>query len=901
MSDDTDNTLDPEMYAMFCEEVAGHMAALERDLVRLESSPTPEVLESLMRAAHSIKGAARIIGLTQAVGLAHRMEDFFVAMQEGRASADADRVDLLLQASDVYKQLRLQPASDAIEWLCMQAATMARMEEVLSDYASGNAISPAEVPAGEPADEPFIAVSANLDMMDLFKIELETHLAVLLSLPALRSGPVTAETGENLSRAAHSIKGAARIVGLEGMARLAGAMESYFEAGRENPLLLADLPDEPAGQTIAFLQAIARLSMEEIPEHLTILASECEGYAVAWKGLAASRPETVPTGSATVPEPAAVAVPLPQKTTALPPAAPPPPAADAQDVSSLLVTTETLDKLTGLAGEAWVQSRQIEAHGRRLYALRDRLHTLGKIVRTAAFARGQSTPEMLDEIRALVSETTNGLTESWRGLQRYGFEAEDLSSRLYNAAIAARMRPLADGLKAFPRLVRDMARQLDKKIRFETVGATTRVDRDVLSQLDAPLTHILRNACDHGIETVPERLAAGKPEQGVIRVEGSHRGGMLVVAVHDDGRGMNLERIKAKVLERKMAGVELVERMSADELLEFLFLPGFSTTTAVSEFSGRGVGMDVVRTMLAAIGGVVHLRTESGRGSVVEMQLPLSLALLRTLVVALDDEVYAIPLARVSCVRRAHPEDVSVVEGRLRYRHGDRQIPLLKLHELLQLPASLRQDTDWPLVLCGEAGREIAFAVERIVEEKDMVVHPLDQRLGKPPAIHASAIMEDGAIALIVDTDDLLQLATKALSAAPVAADAGVAAHDRRRVLVVDDSVTVREVERRLLERHGYHVDLAVDGLDGWNQARAARYDLILSDVDMPRMNGIDFVTRLKQDPLLKEIPVIIVSYKDKEEDRIRGLKAGANYYLTKGSFQDDSLIRAVQYLIGEC
>ncbi|HAS83950.1 MAG TPA: hybrid sensor histidine kinase/response regulator [Verrucomicrobia bacterium] len=890
MSDENDNTLDPEMYAMFCEEVAGHMASLERDLVRLESSPTPEVLESLMRAAHSIKGAARIIGLTQAVGLAHRMEDFFVAMQEGRASADADRVDVLLQASDVYKQLRLQTASDAVEWLCMQAVTMAQLEDALSGFASDNAVNTVET----PADEPFAADNPNLDMMDLFKIELETHLEVLRRLPSLRSAPGTSETGEELSRAAHSIKGAARIVGLEGMARLAGAIETFFEAARENPLLLTGLPDEPAGQTLAFLDSIACLPLEEIPVHLMVLASECEGYAVAWKGLVASPPEAGPPPSAAAAADEPALAPSP-KTVPTPPAA-----AEGQEVSSLLVTTETLDKLTGLAGEAWVESRQLESHVRRLYVLRERQHAIENIVRTAAFARGQATPDMLAEVRGLLRETSDGLAEAWRGLQQYGFEAEDLSSRLYNAAIAARMRPLADGLKAFPRLVRDMARQLDKKIRFETVGSTTRVDRDVLSQLDAPLTHILRNACDHGIETVPERLAAGKPEQGVIRVEGSHRGGMLVVAVHDDGRGMNLERIKAKVLERKMAGPDLVERMSTDELLEFLFLPGFSTTSVVSEFSGRGVGMDVVRTMLTAIGGVVHLRTVWGRGSVVEMQLPLSLALLRTLVVTVNDEIYAIPLARVSCVRRARPEDVSVVEGRLLFTHGDGQVPLLKLDEVLQLPSSLRMDHDWPLVLCGETGREVAFAVERIVEEKDMVLHPLDLRLGKPPAINAGAIMEDGAIALILDTEDLLQLATKALSVAPVTAAEVVVAHDRRRVLVVDDSVTVREVERRLLERHGCHVDLAVDGLDGWNQARSNRYDLILSDVDMPRMNGIDFVTRLKQDPLLKDIPVIIVSYKDKEEDRIRGLKAGANYYLTKGSFQDDSLIRAVQYLIGE-
>ena len=338
-------------------------------------------------------------------------------------------------------------------------------------------------------------------------------------------------------------------------------------------------------------------------------------------------------------------------------------------------------------------------------------------------------------------------------------------------------------------------------------------------------------------------------------------------------------------------------------MLDFPFLPGFSTSPRVTEISGRGVGLDVVQSMVRQVGGNVRIESKLGQGTRFALQLPLTLSVLRTLMFEVKGQPYALPLTRVDRVLSLPPGDVRVVEDRQYFRFGDQNIGLVDATQALDLAGADRPAGDLRVVVLSDRLNRYGLVVDRLIGEHDLVVIPLPTRLGKVPNVSAGAILEDGSPVAILDNEDLVRSIDNLLTRGSLRKLSGRVKAEkvaRKRVLVVDDSLTVREVERRLLENRGYEVTVAVDGMDGWNAVQSSHFDLVVTDVDMPRMDGIELVKRIKGAAPTTSIPVMIVSYKDQEEYRTRGLEAGASYYLTKSSFHDETLVSAVRDLIGE-
>jgi two-component system sensor histidine kinase and response regulator WspE len=462
------------------------------------------------------------------------------------------------------------------------------------------------------------------------------------------------------------------------------------------------------------------------------------------------------------------------------------------------------------------------------------------------------------------------------------------------------MRPFADACVTVPRTVRDLARSLGKEVALRLGGQAVSVDRDILRKLEAPLTHLVRNAIDHGIELPADRSAAGKSAQATIRVTASHQAGMLLVEVGDDGRGIALERLRAKILERKLSTPELVARMGERELIDFLFLPGFSTASALTDISGRGVGLDVVQSTVHEVGGSVEVVTSPNRGTTFRMRLPVTLSVVRAAIVSIGGEPYALPLARLERIDRLAESDLTQVEGRLVARIQEELVGLIRADALLEVPQPPPGGL-LAVVSLRVRQKTLGLIVDGFLGEEDIVVSPLDERLGSVPHVAAMSVRQDGGLVLILDLEALGIDAARQLeegSLRGAAAGSERSSVKCRRVLVVEDSLTVREVERQLLTRAGYEVDVAVDGLDGWNALQRSNYDLVLSDVDMPRMNGLDLVRRIRADRHLAHMPIVMVSYKDREEDRRAGLEAGATAYLTKAAFHDRTLLDTVADLI---
>jgi two-component system sensor histidine kinase and response regulator WspE len=609
-------------------------------------------------------------------------------------------------------------------------------------------------------------------------------------------------------------------------------------------------------------------------------------------------PELEPAPTSTpAPAPAPPAEPLASIVAVEPPAQPaaaPSPSEPARSVGAIKVTPEAIGRLMALSAEVAVELRQLERHvetlsgvGRSLAALTASLRPAPGEPPPAGFAQLDALSRQLSEVRA--------------DLEQLAADSRRAADDLHHDVLATRLRPFGDITAGLPRMVRDLARQLGKEVRLVLRGTETAVDRDILAALDAPLGHLVRNALDHAIETPEERDAAFKDPEGRLVISAAHRGGALVIRIEDDGRGINAERVRARAIERGLVERGMAASLTDEEVLEFLFLPGFSTTDQVTDVSGRGVGLDVVQAMVHASGGSVRVATVPGEGTTFSLHLPVTRSVLRCLLVMVGGEPFAVPLSHVDRLVRIRPEDLLTVEGRACVRVDEETVGIVPGSGVLGLPDGDDTDPLIDVVILSDRGQRHGLEVEAFLGERDLVVRPLDPRLGTVPDVLAASLLEDGTPIVILDPDDLVRSIDEALGGGRLRRTARVrpiAAPVVRRILVVDDSLTVREVERQLLEAQGYKVETAVDGAAGWNALRLGEIDLLVTDVDMPRMNGIELTRRVRNDTRLARLPVIIVSYKDREEDRLAGLDAGADRYLTKSSFTDDSLITAVADLL---
>ena len=762
---------------------------------------------------------------------------------------------------------------------------------------------------------------SGFSMMDLFRMEAEERLAVLSQGLVGIEGGAPPEAVEPLMRAAHSLKGAARVVSLDAAVQVAHAMEDCLVAAQKGKVALSSGAIDVLLRGVDFLTAIAQVPEAEVAAWQASRAEEQSKLVEALAEAEAGKLIESPLAPTSTPSPPAAPAPVPVPVEAPPPeaakspAAAPAPAGGESADRVVRVTAESLSRLMGLAGESLVQTRRFRPFLDSLLLLKGRqtslLETLQQLEdRFAEASVGVNAVEreMLANARSEAARCQQGLSETMERIEEFARGGEDLSSRLHHEVLASRMRPLADGIRGFPRLVRDVARELGKQAKFEVVGETTGVDRDILDGLDAPLNHLIRNSLDHGLEPPDERRARGKDPTGLIQLEARHRAGMLQIVLQDDGRGIDVELLRGKVVERGLATEAMAARLNEAELLDFLFLPGFSTKEKVSQLSGRGVGLDVVQSMVHAVRGSVRVSTRLGRGTRFILQLPLTVSVIRALLVEIAGEPFAFPLNRIDRIVMVEPDQVRDIEGKPHMMLDDQPLGLVEATQILELPPSPRDKGRRPVVVASDRSHRFGVVVDRFLGERDLRVAPLDPRLGKVPNLNSSSVLENGWPVLIIDVEDLIRSIdnllggrrVRRLNAEAEAASGAGTARAAKRVLVVDDSITVRELERQLLENKGYLVDVAVDGVDGWNTVRSGRYDLVVSDIDMPRMDGIELVAHIKKDPLLRSIPVVVVSYKDREEDRIRGLDAGANFYLTKSSFHDQTFLATVVDLIGE-
>jgi two-component system chemotaxis sensor kinase CheA len=528
---------------------------------------------------------------------------------------------------------------------------------------------------------------------------------------------------------------------------------------------------------------------------------------------------------------------------------------------------------------------------------------------TASGVERQSTImvplERLDDLVRLVSESASAHLRVGRVLhERLGLqpaavpefnELSRLLNELQEQAMRARMVPLATITDQLHRAARDLARGLGKEVRFEVIGEDTELDRGVLHELADSLLHLVRNAVDHGVETPDEREAAGKPRQAVVRLHAMQLGSEVIIAVSDDGRGIDIEAVRRQAGRRNGEAADL----SDEDVLQLIFRSGLSTARYVTDVSGRGIGLDVVQTSVEAARGRTDVRSEPGRGTEFRVVVPVTLAVQRCLVVAVGRQSFALPLHRVVLVQAADEQDEEAAAGRQVLRIDGVPVPLSDLATTLELTSP--PPADGPIVVLSDLDHRHAFRVDRLIGQRDVVIKGLTTLVPRLGVVAGASVDADGAVLVVLDPPGLLERAKRGerrtlaqQQTSPLTAVA------RRSILVVDDALTVRELQRSILQRAGFDVDVASDGVEALSLLADHTVDLVLTDIDMPRMDGFELTESIRALTALANLPVVILSSRASDDDKRRGMEVGADAYIVKSAFDEHALLSVVQRLLGE-
>ena len=800
---------------------------------------------------------------------------------------------------------------------------------------------------------------ADSDLLNIFWEEVSEYLS------SLNEGLLQVEMVEGedqqallteMNRYAHSMKGAARAVGMGFIERTAHFMEELFHAALEDKLILTpeiadsiydgldliqnvvdgvDNNEEVVTEVLANLEKnMDLINGDDTPTHADTITKQEKLNAILEDKIQTateefpvlhveSKPEPTPPIKKKRPTTALIETSAIQDkreatstgilevgdvmpTMALRPAE-----------ESVRVPVTKLDDLMAQASELAVAKMKGEERTR---VLNDSIQKLTRwqrewrsvraaYIRLARRMQDVDVPDVeLNTIFKFLESNQRYLTESNRELaQLRQFLSQDnmqlstLSDQLQDDISRLRMMPFETVVGAFQRMIRDIARDMGKQVRLSIIGSTVEIDKTVLDALKDPLMHLLRNAIDHGLELPDERESKDKPPTGTIGIHVEQRGSEILIRISDDGRGLDINRIRMKAVEKGILTSKEANLLTTEETYELIFQSGFSTNNEVNALSGRGLGMDIVRERIEGLRGRVTVSSTYNEGSIFTLSVPVSLTRIRCILLNMDDENYAIPSIMVSRMMNFSRADVFTAEGKDMVTINDRPMPLVAMGAILDIPASFEKERDeFPLIALQSAERTVAFEVDQLYSEMELVLKPLGNELQNVPFVSGAALLGTGDVIIVLDANDLIRKASGiALPSRRVTMARPTAPQVRRiRVLVADDSITTRTLEKNILETAGFEVHVAMDGLEAWQMLTEVDVDLVISDVEMPNLTGLELAARIKNNTHTQHLPVVLLTSLAKPEQREAGMRAGADAYLVKSQFDQKQLLETIQAVL---
>ncbi len=746
------------------------------------------------------------------------------------------------------------------------------------------------------------------DLLNIFWVEVGDYLQSLnrTLLQTEASAQSDPEALREMNRVAHSMKGAARAVGIQVIETLAHSMEEIFSAALKQKIELTHGVCDLLYDGLDLIQNVVN-GTENDP---MILASTMERLEEVVATVTALKPQTSAEKKRTTTTRTVVAGLEEHVTIQLPVAE-----------ESIRVPVSRMDRLMGEVSELLVMRMHSEERQRdfqELQKLNRRWQREWRSVRTAYIRlarrlqhQAEDIPEevlmlfkFLETNQRFLIEANRQLAALGRDMTTYNAQLSMLAEQLQDDIGGMRLVPFETLVGGFQRLVRDLGRDTAKEAHLEVVGSAVEMDKTALDVLKEPIMHLLRNALDHGLETAKERTQKGKPPIGLVRLIVEQRGKDVLIHVSDDGRGLNADQISQAAIEAGLVTPQEAAALGPEETYNFIFHPGLSTRHEVTTLSGRGLGMDIVRTRVEGLRGRVSVDSIPGRGTTITLRIPLSLSRLSCILVSVGNQTFAVPSASVWRMLKLKRDQLFLAEGREMVIVESRPVAVVPMASVLGLSVGeIEGGHEWITLLVLATGeRAVAFEVEDLFSEEELVLKPLGREIANAPYVTGAALLGSGEVILVLDPNAVLRGATgqprvrRAAETPPL--KAAQAASEQRHILVVDDSITTRTLEKHILETAGFVVSVAVDGAEAWERLRDIQPDLVISDVEMPRMNGLELTRRIKEDHQFGRLPVILLTSLSKPEQREAGLHAGADAYLVKSRFEQAELLRLIWSLV---
>ncbi|MBE9040553.1 hybrid sensor histidine kinase/response regulator [Oscillatoriales cyanobacterium LEGE 11467] len=909
---------DRELRTTFRDSSQEHLQKLNDGLLYLEKhSEDLGEIEVLVREIHTLKSEAAMLELRDIATLSHQIEHILGTLASGERVISAQIVEHLGVGLDAIGKLVREAVSgepSGVKAFYVLASLMGAGK--LEQKKAPERTEPISPPLPQPEPQPRLTPSPTQgslyidddELRHTFEIACEEHLQKLESgVLHLEARPDDFDKMEELLREIHSIKGDAGMLGVHDIVPLAHAWEQQLIPVKEEKQVFSSQLSE---RLYEGLDAIGLLTREavtgeasgvDIAQVLTLLTGDVPDSSSGnsknddLNGTPVDTWEDDFSGNGRV---------LTSHS---------PSSQTGYRIDTIRVATSNLDALMTQTGELTVTKIRI-AH--RLSQI-EAIANLWEEWNRDAFAN-RLAPEALQhkELNGSVQPVGTESQRTQTRLDRLGLLVNDLkqqasedtarletiSSELEEGVRTLRLLPLSTIFNLFPRMVRDLAKRQGKEVEFAISGGETQADKRILEEIKDPLLHILRNAIDHGIETIEEREKLGKSSKARLRLQGRQIGNNIIIEVTDDGRGLDLEKVKKTAIERKLYREEDLAAMTPEQIQALIFMPGFSTRSFVTEISGRGVGLDVVRANVERLKGSVSIESTPNRGSIVRMQLGTTLATAHVLLVAVDGITYALPIEFVHAARSICRQEIFSIEGRDTILMGERPISIVRLADLLELehnptltaPTPPRQQ---PCIILKVGPDYLGLLVDSLLDEQDAILKPQSRLLKRVRNISGATILGTGEVCMVLDPQDLLASVRAASGFAP---PKPMLDREPRQpaILLVEDSIATRTQEKRILEGAGYEVVAAVDGLDGLKKLPTREFDAVVSDIQMPNLDGLALTSRIRSQPQYSELPIILVTSLATDDDRRKGAQVGANAYITKSSLNQDVLLETIRRLV---
>jgi two-component system chemotaxis sensor kinase CheA len=747
----------------------------------------------------------------------------------------------------------------------------------------------------------------------LFKAESTEHLARLDDgLLRLEKNCADQALLEEVFREAHSLKGSARMLGLFKIETSAHGLESILNTARkgETPLtqgvieqmtvVLGDL--RTLVQEALAVPFVEARSAEPLGEAQTTVSTPVTTSPIASSPSPATSQSLKEEGFVTE-----TALPVPH--TELSQSKSVPTAGEPFHIETVRVETRKLDDLLTLTGELSVIQGRVQHRLSLMDEMQEQWAALERSRRKFRFmlrrAENREALAKTDEtMRQMLHADGEALTQLGSRIRQTrdsfyedGARLEAAANTLEERVHAIRLLPLSTVFSLFPRMVRDLAREQGKEVELVIEGGDLNVDKRVLEEMKDPLMHLLRNAIDHGIEPPAERERLGKPRSSALQLRAVQENNTVLLEVRDDGRGLDIDAIRHVALQHGLHDEATLAAMTTAQLQQLIFLPGFTTSTYITELSGRGVGLDVVRINVERLKGNIHMESAPHHGTAMQLRLPLSLSTTRLLLVGVDGHRYGLPIEFVHISRRVREEDIFTLEGRPAFELYGQAVIAPRLADLLALPSG-NQNSETVCVVIQVGDELLGLRVDELLDEEEVLAKPLGVPLQRVRNVSGLSILGSGEICAVLNPADLLRSAHK-LAATSAHSKLGLAEPPVKScILLVEDTMLVRVMEKRILEDAGYEVVTAVDGVDALNELGLRPFAAVVSDIMMPNMDGLTLTSRIRREPLYRDLPVILVTSLASDEDKQRGLEVGANAYIPKPAFDQRVLLDTLQRLI---